>query len=97
MLLLPEGQTGEAWESFRSNALSQIGVRWTEKNVRIYRRVRKIAKAMLVLSCLYVRPPVRPSVLPSVHMEQFGFHWSIFITFDVYVFLENMSRMFQFH
>ena len=31
MLLLPEGQTVEAWESSKSNALSEIGKRGTRK------------------------------------------------------------------
>jgi len=35
----------------------------------------KLQKAMLALSC--------QSVHPSAHMEQFGSHWRIFITYDV--------------
>ena len=31
MLLLPEGQTGEAWEPEKSNALSAIGEKLTVK------------------------------------------------------------------
>ena len=45
MLLLPEGQTGEAWEFSRSNALLQIWVSWTGRNFGNYRRVCKIAKS----------------------------------------------------
>jgi hypothetical protein len=31
MLLLPEGQAGEAWEPSESDALQDIGEQWTEK------------------------------------------------------------------
>jgi hypothetical protein len=31
MLLLPEGQTGEAWEPLKSNGLSEIRKQWIEK------------------------------------------------------------------
>ena len=34
-LLLPEGQTGEAWAPFRSNALSEIGNFWIERYLRV--------------------------------------------------------------
>jgi len=37
MSLLPEGQTGEAWEpSKKSNHLMEIGVHWREKYVLIF-------------------------------------------------------------
>jgi hypothetical protein len=31
MLLLPEGQTGEAWESSKSNVVWETGEHWLEK------------------------------------------------------------------
>jgi hypothetical protein len=34
-LLLPEGQTGQAWAPFRSNALSEIGEFWIERYFRV--------------------------------------------------------------
>ena len=31
MLILPEEQTGEAWEPYKSNGLSEIGEHWAEE------------------------------------------------------------------
>jgi hypothetical protein len=33
MLLLPEGQTGEAWEPCKKNTVLEIGELWTEKYI----------------------------------------------------------------
>ena len=37
------------------------------------------------------------SVRPSVCIEQLGFHWRIFMKFDIWIFSKNMSRKLKFH
>jgi hypothetical protein len=38
-LLLPEGQTGAAWEHSKRKALSEIGERWIENYFHIFFRL----------------------------------------------------------
>ena len=45
----------------------------------------ELRKAAVTLSCFYVG------------MEQLGFHWWIFMKFDIWLFFENLLRKFKFH
>jgi hypothetical protein len=36
-------------------------------------------------------------VCPSLCMEQFGSHWTIFMKFDIWEFFKNVPRKFKFH
>jgi hypothetical protein len=68
----------------------------------IFRRFRKNAKwdRLLASSCLSVCPSVRPSVRSSVcpsAWKNSAPNSQIFMKFDIWVFLKNLSRKFRFH
>jgi hypothetical protein len=65
---------------------------WTRKDVwRVYRRVRKITKSD------YWFRPVCPAVRPSARWDISARTVRILITFDIWVFFENISRNFKFN
>jgi len=63
-------------------------VYWSSVEIGFIGAFAKLRRAtMSFVVCVYL----------SIHMEQVGFHWAIFMKLGIFLYFENLSREFKFH